>query len=148
MAHVRTQICAAIQTVVTGLDTTGSKVFRQRKYPVGRGNLPGWLIYRGREVSEPMENGSPRLMQRTAEFHLEGIAEGDDADDVLDQMASEAEAALSTDITLGGLCADLFVSGFTPGPTGDPQGEKSLSSIRLTIQVSYLTTDQDPDTPD
>lgn len=146
MTHVRTQIIDAVKTAITGLSTTGNRVFKQRRYPTSSPKLPCWLIYRGSEISEPDEQGSPRLISRTFDFHLEGLAEGTTADDVLDTMAAEAEAVLAADLNLGGLCHNIQIATTEPGPVLDSQSEKQVASLRLTFRVEYLTTDQDPET--
>jgi hypothetical protein len=147
MAHVRTQIVDAITAAVTGLSTTGARVLKQRKYPADETALPCLLIYRVGEVSEIGEMGrSPREMYRTLDIAVEAVAAGADADDVLDDIAGEVEAALAADITLGGVSRETYCAGWQAGPTSDEQGRKRMASARQTVRVSYFTTDSDPET--
>lgn len=147
MSHVRTQIVDAVTTALTGLSTTGANAFKTRVYALARGKLPCLCIYRGREASTPLEMGHPRLMDRTFEVHVEIVAEGEDFDDVTDQIAVEVEVALAADFSLGGLCKEFYLAGSEPGPIGQgDHGEKRLGSLRLTYRATYHTTDADPAT--
>jgi serine/threonine protein kinase HipA of HipAB toxin-antitoxin module len=147
MTHVRAQIVAAVAAALTGLATTGSRVFVQRRYPADETALPCLLIYRGGEVSEVAEMGtSDREMSRVADILVEAVAAGETADDTLDRIAAEAEAALAADIRLGGLARDTHCASWQPGPTGEDQGRKRLASARLTVRVTYFTLDTDPET--
>ena len=56
MAHVRQQLRERAATTLTGLTTTGSRVYQSRIYPLGAANLPGLLIYTKSEASEPETN--------------------------------------------------------------------------------------------
>lgn len=147
MAHVRTQIVTAIASAVTGLATTGWRVFVQRRYPADETRLPCLLIYRASEVSEVAEMGRPpREMMRTVDVSIEAVASGASADDTLDTIASQVETALAADITLGGLARDAVCVGWQSGPVSDEQGRKQIASARQTVRVTYFTTDSDPDT--
>jgi len=148
MPHVRSQIVAAGAARITGLPASGNNVFVQRKYPAGRNRLPALLVYRGGEASQPSEMGaSPRETERTFDWHIEAIAEGDDAEDILDDiLAVSVEAAIAADRTLGGIARETMLVSTEPGPASDRQGEKAIATLRMTFRSFYLTTDLDPTT--
>ena len=52
MSHVRQQIRERVATTLTGLTTTGSRVYQSRVYPLGPNNLPGLLVFTSSESSE------------------------------------------------------------------------------------------------
>ncbi|MAB00105.1 MAG: hypothetical protein CMN87_12105 [Stappia sp.] len=147
MSHVRTQIIGAVVAALTGLSTTGANVFPQRRYPTGDGQWPCLLVYRGREVSTPDEIGRPpREMARTLEVLVEIVATGAHAEDVIDDACVEIEQALAADVTLGGLAMETFVSGYEPAPLLPDQPRQQTGAARLTLNISYRTTDADPET--
>ena len=45
MTHVRTQLRDAVASVVTGLASTGSRVYRSQTLPVTAKQLPALLVY-------------------------------------------------------------------------------------------------------
>jgi hypothetical protein len=55
--HVRQQIRERVATTLTGLTTTGSKVYQSRVYPLAANNLPGLLVFTNSETSEPDQMG-------------------------------------------------------------------------------------------
>jgi hypothetical protein len=45
LAHLRKQIRDNVVTALTGLSTTGSRVYGSRVYPMAAANLPGLCVY-------------------------------------------------------------------------------------------------------
>ena len=88
MAHVRQQIRERVATEVTGLTTTGSKVYQSRVYPLQSSNLPGLLIYTTAESSEPIDmGGTTRLMNRVLSINIESyVKETTNYDDTNDTV--------------------------------------------------------------
>ena len=145
MAHVRQQIRGSVGGTVTGLTTTGSNVFVSRKRPLGKGQLPCWLVYmapdaEGGEESEIITMGNSRTLDRIARVVLEGVAEeagnADDLDDTLDTMAAEAEAVLGGN-DLGGLVKDVELQRSEVAFDGD--GDKARGVVRLIWAYRYAT---------
>ena len=62
--HIRQQIRERIATNLTGLTTTGTRVYQSRVYPLEDNNLPGLIIYTVSEESEPAVIGTDRLLDR------------------------------------------------------------------------------------
>lgn len=99
--HVRRQLREAVATAVTGLATTGARVFQSRVYPVQSAEMPGLLVYTtGEEVTDQSVG---MLIGRVVQVLIEGQAKAAaDLDDVLDQISKEVEIALSSTVTVGG----------------------------------------------
>lgn len=99
--HVRRQLREAVATAVTGLATTGTRVFQSRVYPVQNAELPGLLVYTTGEEITVLSVGT--LVGRTVQILIEGHAKAAaDLDDVLDQISKEVEVALASAITVAG----------------------------------------------
>lgn len=142
--HVRRQIREAIGTAVTGLTTTGARVFQSRVYPLQDSELPGLLIYTEGETSIRRTLAAPGLLERTLRVIVRAVAKASsDLDDTLDLICKEVEVALAMPnatlsmvkaITL--IATDLELEGSTEKPTGQ---------AAMTWEVIYLTAENAPD---
>lgn len=144
MAHVRKTIRDKIVTLVTGLSTTGTNVFRSRVYPLESAKLPGLTVYTLDEDSQIITMGSTgnNRMDRVVEIAIEGYArETSNLDDKLDQIALEVEEAIAADDTLTGSAkkAELVKTNITM--LGD--GNQPIGAIRLLYEIQYNTTNGD-----
>lgn len=108
--HVRRQLREAVATAVTGLATTGARVFQSRVYPVQSAEMPGLLVYTtGEEVTDQSVG---LIIGRTVQVVIEGCAKASaDLDDTLDQIAKEVEIALASAVTVGGKSVLLSYEG-------------------------------------
>ncbi|HSG59824.1 MAG TPA: hypothetical protein VLA24_00165 [Pseudomonadales bacterium] len=142
MSHVRKQIRDAIVTAVTGLSTTGSRVYKTRLYPLEQGKLPGICVYTKAEESTPITITKPRTIERTLEVMLESYTLA--GDDGLDQICLEVEEAIYNDSALNALIKDVYMSSFEADFNGD--GEKPVATGRLTVVCQYITAENDVET--
>ena len=69
--HVRQQIRDAAAVALTGLTTTGARVYASRVYPMQDANLPGLRIFTPSETSQSIEMGTSRLRERTLTLVIE-----------------------------------------------------------------------------
>jgi len=144
MSHVRKQIRDALATQLTGLATTGSRVFKTRLYPIGEAKLPAILIYANSESASMLSIGQPRLNQRTLDLSVECVAKATSSiEDTLDQMALEVEEAIYTDVTLGGLTKDVVLS--TTEIEISAEGDQPVGGIRLNYLATYAVREDNPD---
>lgn len=144
MAHVRKLIRDNIESTLTGLTTTGSKVFVTRVYPISAGSLPGLAIYTRSETSDYITIGSSRSVERSLVVTVEAYVQGTTGyDDQIDQIASEVEAALATDVTRGGYAKDTRITAFDADYSADPDQPVAYASI--TVEVDYVTIDGIPE---
>lgn len=145
MAHARKQVRDALVTAITGLTTTGSRVYRHRYYPLAEANLPGLIVYTEEESQDYLTVGSDRTIQHTLSLRVEAFVKATtNYDDVLDQINLEVSDAIFADRTLGGLAKDTRLLTFSA--SGDVEGEQPAFVGRFDIQISYMTKESDPET--
>lgn len=132
MPHARQQIREACAALVTGLATTGSRVFQSRMRPADQ--LPCLLVTANDESVAPGSIGN--LYERELQLVIRAFAKGSATlDDTLDQIAQEVEAAMAAyqRAQLDKVEVDF-----------DDELEKPVGSIALTYRVSYFTAAGDP----
>lgn len=142
MAHVRKSIRDNITTTLTGLTTTGSRVFQTRLFPLATAKLPGLCIYTRNETTQYTTVGKPRTQIRELEVLVEAYAKGTSSiDNTLDTIAVQVEEALYTDLTRGGYAKDTQITSFEVDYDGE--GDQSVGVARFTISVTYVTVEND-----
>ena len=136
MSHLRQLIRSNIVTAVTGLSTTGSRVYQTRIYPLEQSKLPGLCVYTRAETTEYATISPPRRQERTLEVVIEAYASAvSNLDNTLDTIAVQVEEALAADLTRGGYAKDTRVISFET--EFDGEGEKPVGVGRLTVEVIY-----------
>lgn len=144
MAHIRKLIRDNIETTLTGLTTTGSNVFASRVYPIQTARMPGLCIYTSSETIEAQTIKPPRGLIRSLEVSVEAYVESATADDVLDGIAAEVEAAMTTDLTRGGNAKDTRLVSFEADFAGE--GERPVVVGRFIFEIVYSTQETDAET--
>ena len=145
MSHVRQQLRERAATTLTGLTTTGSKVYQSRIYPLGSANLPGLLIYTKSEDSEAVTMSGARTVLRNLSLVIEGYVKAvSNYDDTVDTIAKEVETAMGNDVTLNGLAKNSFLE--STQIEYDGEGEKPVAVVSLTYTVEYMTIENAPQT--
>jgi hypothetical protein len=144
MAHIRKLIRDNIETTLTGLTTTGSNVFASRVYPIQTAKMPGLCIYTSSETIEAQTIKPPRGLIRSLEVSVEAYVESAVADDVLDTIAAEVEAAMTTDLTRGGNAKDTRLVSFEADFAGE--GERPVVVGRFIFEIVYSTQETDAET--
>jgi hypothetical protein len=144
MAHIRKLIRDNIETTLTGLTTTGSNVFASRVYPIQSAKMPGLCVYTSSETIEAQTIKPPRGLIRSLEVSVEAYVESAIADDVLDGIAAEVEAAMTTDLTRGGNAKDTRLVSFEADFAGD--GERPVVVGRFIFEIVYSTQETDAET--
>ena len=145
MTHARQQLRERVATDVTGLTTTGSRVYQSRIYNLEKTDLPCLLVYSKNEDSERDTIKGTNGLARNLSIVIEGYQKGaSDLDDSLDTIAEEVEAALGADPTLNGLAKDSSIVSTDIEYTGD--GETPIGLVRMTFNVNYRTTTTAPGT--
>jgi hypothetical protein len=139
--HARAQIRYAVVDLVTGLPTTGQRVYPSRVFSLDETDLPSTSVFtKGEDVS----TNAPSITQRKISLVLEGHAIVDELiDDVLDQIAAELEQAMAGSLVVAGqtLTAQLQQTEFEF--LGD--SETKVGLVRLTYLVPYATRRATPD---
>ena len=143
--HIRQQIRERVGTTLTGLTTTGSNVFQSRVFNLEESNLPAIIIYTKSEAGELLEMGSSRTLQRNLSLVVEAYVKAiSNFDDTIDTIAKEVEAAMAADVTHNSLARDTFLESTEINYNGE--GDQPLAVMEMTFNISYLTTEADPDT--
>jgi len=141
MAHKRTSIRNNVTSTLTGLTTTGSNVFESRIYPNELAKLPLLNIYSNTETSELLTIGK---IERNLEIMVEGFAKAtSNIDEALDTIAKEVEVALGTDLTRGGHAKETYLT--NTEYELENIGNQQLGVIKMTFNVQYITTKNNPE---
>jgi hypothetical protein len=147
MAHARQQIRERFITLLTGLTTTGSNVFKGRVYPHGSDNVPGWNVRNGADRLVPDQDTLGKRQMYEFQCLFEGRSKpayGTELDDQLDTMAAEAQAIIMADPTLGDLVMHCELTD-TEFDTFGSQ-ERPVGIIRQRWAVRYFIFAEDPET--
>lgn len=140
MSHARKTIRDAVVSAVTGLTTTGTRVYPSRVFPLSDENLPGLLVYTSLEEINEEEGKQAQLQFRNLDIVVEGydkLTAG--LDDKLDTIAGEVENAL---FGAGFATFDLLTT-----ETDFEDGiEKPVGKITLTFRAQYITAEGAPGT--
>jgi hypothetical protein len=142
--HVKTQLRAAVVTLLTGLSLTGLRVFKGRVYPVEDEELPCLLIATPNEENEYLTMGYPRRVRNRITLSINALAKmNDDLDDLLDSIVKEVRIAIANDPTIGGLAKDAIIVGTDTGIHGD--GERPRGMAAMLFSVDIHTKEDAPD---
>lgn len=145
MAHVRKQIRDRVATLVTGLTTTGSNVYKMRRYALDDAKLPALCIYTMDESSALITIGS-RTLRRGVNVAVHAFAKGSSTtvSDTIDNICVEVEEAIAADFFLNGLAKSCVLS--STEIDINVEGQESIASARLVYSVEYITTLGDVET--
>jgi hypothetical protein len=142
--HVRRQLREAIATAVTGLTTTGTRVFQSRVYRTEATDWPCLLVYVTDEEIEIAEITAPTVYQRTMQIQVIGQAKlAASLDNSLDQIGKEVETALSADITVGGALVNLELTAVSISMSGD--AERPTGEVAMSYRAVLMTAANAPD---
>lgn len=144
--HIREQITAAAVVALTGLTTTGARIYRDRdteERPLQSDELPGLVVTDDGDPAEVISIGVGRLLQR--EMRLEVAAHVKAASGYstqLNQILKEVETALSSG-SIGGAksCNLLSVSGREVAEGGDQPALRQT----FIFEFYYITAHNAPD---
>lgn len=142
--HLHRQIREAVVTALTGLTTTGARVYANRLYPIEAANLPALRLYLDDETAERLTlHGNP-IEARVLTLVVEACAQAAaDLDDTLDLISQEVETDLAAGLTVGGKTLEALYTGMTyqDEPAGTPVGVK-----RMTFSIPFECAANAPDT--
>lgn len=109
MSHVRQQIREAAASVLTGLATSGTRVFQNRLRPLADSDLPCLLVNTDDEQIESLGISAYSPQERVLDLMVRAVAkQSGTLDDTLDTLLYEVEVALANH-TLGGLVKSLML---------------------------------------
>jgi len=145
MAHVRQQIRDRAAVTLTGLTTTGSSVYKSRRYALDDDKLPALCIYTMDEGAKLITVGT-RTLSRSLNLAVQAFAAGSSTtiQDTIDTICVEVEEALAADFTLNGLAKSCVLKSTTISL--NPEGQETIASAALVFTVEYVTTIGDVET--
>ena len=144
MAHMRKQIREAAAAVLTGLATSGARVYQSRVYPLRDTNIPCLLVSTDDEQLTAQGIGSMQL-ERSLKLTVRAVAKATaNLDDTLDQMLAEVETALNGN-TLGGLSLNTVPESISVQM--DDSVERPVGVATLTYAITYFTAGSNPAAP-
>ena len=149
MTHIRTGIRDAAATAVTGLTTTGARVYKSRTLPLTAVELPALCVYARAEsydYGEAAFSGGRAYPVRAVELHVQGFVKDTDSSAIettLDVIAKEVETAIYAAFPLGSSFGMTLGSQNTEV---NADGDESLGVIDMVFQVAYRTVEGLPET--
>ena len=144
--HLRRQIRERIATDVTGLTTTGTRVFQSRVYPIEETKLPCLLVYDSEEAVTIQSMGNPREIEAELTVNIEGYAQGGDGATVQNTLAKiqkEVQIALQADILINSLARDSYL--VSADSSISSEAKKPTGSVILSFLVTYQYLENAPD---
>jgi len=141
--HLHKQIRAAIVTALTGLTTTGSRVYANRLQPLPDALSPTLLVTLDEETATAATFHPNPIYERELRLTVAAIAKATSGlDDTLDQITKEVEVALSAGITIGSRRLDFTYSGMS---FDDEQSDKPVGIKRMNFTVPFTAAANAPD---
>ena len=151
MTHRREQAMAQIKVLLTGLTTTGDRIFRGRTLPLDRDKeLPCWLLYMGADI--PEDQHTPNDLIINLNVHLDAmVAAAEDVETILNQMDLEATQKLldkdgappDYQIGLTDFVQQIRWLG-SDEPEPEYTGDRAMMRQRSLWQVTYERSRTDP----
>lgn len=136
MTHRRQTIRAAFATAVTGLASTGARVYPSRLYPLLADELPALRIYTDSDGVDGESIGVQVVPPiRRVRVVCEVVAKANTgADDAVDAICEQLEAALTANPFLSGAVLALRYEGFEQQLSVD--GDQQVVVGRLTFEAT------------
>lgn len=142
--HLHKQIRGALVTKLTGLATSGARVYANRLYPMDAAQLPGLRIYADAEDVEVLTVHPTPIARRVLTVSVEACARAASGlDDTLDQMSKEVETALAGGIAVGSRTLFPTYSGMS---YQDEPGDVPAGVKRMQFSLEFEAAANAPDT--
>jgi hypothetical protein len=135
MTHRRKTIRDAFVAAVTGLTATGTRVFPSRVYPLAEDQLPALRITTPGDSGDGDTIGvSVMPALRRVRIVCEAVAKANTgADDAVDSISEQVEAALTANALLSGAVLKLAYVGFEQDTSGE--GDQQVVVGRMTFEA-------------
>jgi hypothetical protein len=141
--HLHAQIRGAVVTKLTGLTTSGSRVYANRLAPLPDGTSPSLLITLDEERASGLTVHQPQMQERELSLSVAAVAKAaSNVDATLDLMSKEVETALAAGITLGARTLAVFYTGMS---FEDAQADKPVGIKRMTFSIPFTAMSNAPD---
>ena len=142
MPHARQQIREQLVTTLTGLNSTGSRVFDRPIFAYDV--LPALTIYADRDTVDDDLSSKTRNWHNL-QLRVEARAKAKaGVEDVIDTICAEIETAISADTTLNGKVVEVYLE--DTGIEYSTEQEKPLALATLTFTAVYRIAPGAPNT--
>lgn len=131
--HKRSEIKAAVKSILLGKTDAGAKVEASRLVPFGDDDIPFIVIYSGPETSERYDTVNEK---RVFDLYVECVTRGKDAEANLDTLTNQIEHAMVQDETLGKLVHEAVLDRTDPGYDEESRG--NIQGAKMTYKVTYF----------
>lgn len=143
MSHIRQQVRDQVASTISGLGLTGTRVYKNRLYPLERTELPCLLVMTDAEEIEQLTANRPAVLQRMITVRIQGVAKANtDLDNTLDTISQQVETAIYgatmsavKSIELTGASINI-----------DSIGEQPVGMVTMDYKVIAMTKDGSPQT--
>lgn len=143
-AHLDQQVVDAITTLVTGLTTTGSNVFKDHVYPFAADDLPCVSVTSTDESVEYLDIHRPREQVKRITVGIDAVAmSAASMMSTLRTIRKEVEIALATNYSLGGLAKSLKL--ISASTRMDVTGEQPVGVATMTYEIEVYCLETTPD---
>ena len=145
MPHVLAQVRSAAVAVLTGLTTTGPRVYVQEPYPWTAAQVPGLIVTTSAQPTV-LSLDVPAELDWPVEIDVECVTRGlGDLVTQLDLIATEVQVALCGLITLGGKPVSVVPTALAPpqfsGDGDQPVARRTLSFVLQSLQTAANAPD-------
>lgn len=144
MTHRAETIVAAVVTTLTGLTTTGARVYRGRAYPIPVADANALAIFQGPdEISE--DSLFHRVWSRLT-VNIEAMAREATAqvDETLNTIRNEIAAAIGADTNLGLAFEIGALEVAAEQPEITDEGDRPETRMRIVLAINYMRNRADP----
>jgi len=144
MPHGRQQIREAAAAALTGLTTTGTRVYQSRVHPLADNKLPCLLVETNSEQITVESVHAPSMLQRELTLTVRAVAKvTGNLDDTLDTMVAEVETAIGN-TTLGGKVKSLVLESIATEMSGE--SDRPVGVLTMNWRAVYFTVSNAPNT--
>jgi hypothetical protein len=142
--HRAEQIVVAVLAKVTGLTTTGTRVFRGRVYPLQDTEEPALCVFMGADT--PIAMLSQSLIDGELEVVITAVVKtsATQIDTLLNQIRKEVTIALQADYTQGLTFLHDSMEGEAARPELSGEADKPTASQQLNWKFHYRRSRTDP----
>jgi len=142
MPHARQQIRAQLVTTLTGLTSTGSRVFDRPIFAYDV--LPALTVYADRDTVDDDLSSKTRNWHNL-QLRVEARAKAKaGVEDVIDTICAEIETAISADTTLNGKVLDVYLEDTQIEYSAEQDKPNALAT--LTLKAAYRIAPGAPNT--
>lgn len=148
MTHRAETIMAAVVSTLTGLTTTGARVYRGRAYPIPKADANALVIFQG---SDEIQDGSMFWrVQSLLTVNIEAVAREATAqiDETLNLIRTEVATAIGASTNLGLAFEIGALEQQAEQPEISDDGDRPTGRMRIVLGIQYMRDRLNPALPE